>query len=254
VSEQAAEQSPDEEEAPAAEVVATVDGIARSFGDVTVLDGVSFDVTGGTVTAVVGPNGSGKTTLLRIVAGLLAADDGSVTVEAGGTRRVGYLPQSPAFRPSFSVAETVAYYSDLLESIRRVDEPLERVGLASVRDRRVDALSGGMRRLLGLAVATLGDPALVVLDEPTGDLDPRMTEHIFGLIDDLADEGAAVLLASHNLTGAAGADRVLVLDEGGLVGQGSPDELVATAGAEDFPAAFRALVGEAFGPRAGVSE
>lgn len=236
----------------ARETVVSVDGISRSFGRVSVFEDVSFELEAGTVTAVVGPNGSGKTTLLKVVAGLSPADDGTVSVTADGARRVGYLPQEPGFRPSFTVGETLGYYGDLLERYATVDEHLEAVGLADVRDRRVDALSGGMRRLLGFAVATVGDPPLVVLDEPTGDLDPLMTEYIFGLTADLAAEGAAVLLATHNLEGAADADRVLVLDRGGVVGRGSPEELLASAEADSLAAAFRSLVGDEFGPRTGV--
>lgn len=253
MSEEARTERPAEDDSPR-EPVVTVDGVVRSFGPVTVLDGVSFELEAGTVTAVVGPNGSGKTTLLRVVAGLLPADDGDVAVRVRDARRVGYLPQEPAFRPSFTVAETLSYYADLLGPRVTVDDHLERVGLADVRDRRVDALSGGMRRLLGVAVATIGDPPLVVLDEPTGDLDPLLTEYIFDLTDDLAGAGAAVLLATHNLAGAAEADRVLVLDRGGVVDQGTPGEVTATARTDTFPAAFRTLVGDEFGPRTGVSE
>jgi ABC-type multidrug transport system ATPase subunit len=232
--------------------VTTVDGVVHSFGPVDVLDGVSLEVEPGSVVAVVGPNGSGKTTLLRIVAGLLAQDAGEVS-RSGKTRRpVGYLPQEPAFNPAFTVAETVQFYADLLGPYRRGEDALERVGLEALSDRRVDALSGGMRRLLGLAVATLGDPPLVVLDEPTGDLDPRMTDHIFGLVGDLAADGTGVLLATHDLAGAAGSDRVLVLDEGGLVAQGSPADLLEEAGADSLDGAFRSLVGEDVAPRAGV--
>jgi ABC-type multidrug transport system ATPase subunit len=102
---------------------------------------------------------------------------------AGGPRAVGYLPQSPAFRPRFTVGETLEFYGDLLTGEVDVDVALERVGMAGAADRRTEALSGGMRRLLGIAQATLGDPPLLLLDEPTSDLDPRMTEHIFGVIE-----------------------------------------------------------------------
>jgi ABC-type multidrug transport system ATPase subunit len=232
--------------------VLRVADLTRSFGAVSVLEGASFEQQAGTVTAVVGPNGSGKTTLLRVVAGLLPPDEGRVTVEGGAGRRLGYLPQEPSFRSSFTVAETLAFYGDLLGPLNDVDEALARVGLAGVADRRVGALSGGMRRLLGVAVATLGDPDLVVLDEPTGDLDPRVTDTIFGLVDDLATDGTAVLLATHDLSGAAGADRVLVLDDGGFVARGDPAEVLATVEADSLAAAFRALVETEVGPGTGV--
>lgn len=219
--------------------------VHHSFGDVEVLEGTNVAVPAGTVTALVGANGSGKSTLLRILAGLIAPSSGTVTVEAEGPRPVGYLPQSPAFRSAFSVEETLSFYADLLPGDVDVEAALEAVGLADVGDRRVDALSGGMRRLLGIAQATLGDPAVALLDEPTGDLDPRMTRRVFGTIDRLAGEGTTVLLATHNLAGAADADRVLVLNRGTVAAEGSPAELVAESGGETLTDAFVHFVGDA---------
>jgi ABC-type multidrug transport system ATPase subunit len=224
--------------------VLAAEGVAHSFGDVDVLEDATLAVEPGTVTALVGANGSGKSTLLRILAGLLAPDAGRVTVEAEGPRPVGYLPQSPAFRSAFSVEETLSFYATLLPGEVDVGAALETVGLADVGDRRVDALSGGMRRLLGIAQATLGDPAVALLDEPTGDLDPRMTRRVFGTIDRLADGGTTVVLATHNLAGAADADRVLVLDGGRIVADGTPAELVARGEGETLTDAFVHFVGD----------
>src|SRR6056297_1331697 len=223
--------------------VLEVEGLGHSFGDVAVFSDLDFSLDAGTVTALVGPNGSGKTTLLRALLGLLDPDDGTVSLTAHGDtgRRVGYLPQSPAFRPAFTVAETLRFYADLLDRDEDVSAVLDRVGLGEVPDRRVDALSGGMTRLLGVGQAILGDPALVVLDEPTGDLDPRMTEYVFDVVADLADDGMAVLLATHNLTGAAEADDVLLLDHGDVVAEGSPADFVARTDAEEFRGAFLEL-------------
>lgn len=210
-----------------------VSNLALSFGEVSVLEDVSFDLPGGTVSALVGANGSGKTTLLRLVAGTLAADAGDVR-RPTGPRAVGYLPQDPSFRASFTVAETLGFYARLLEADDDVDATLERVGLTEVADRRVDALSGGMVRLLGLAQAMLGNPELVVLDEPTGDLDPQMTEYIFRTVGDLSDEGTTVLLATHDLTGAAVADQVLVLHRGSIVERGAPGTIADSAAVESL--------------------
>jgi ABC-type multidrug transport system ATPase subunit len=224
-------------------LAARVEGVGHDFGALTVLDGVSFEVPGRAVTALVGPNGSGKTTLLRIVGGLLRPTRGSVDRETGALRSVGYLPQSPAFRPTFTVRETVAFYADLLDETVDVDATIERVGMTDAADRRVEALSGGMTRLLGIAVAVLGDPPLVLLDEPTGDLDPLMTEHVFSVLSELsADVG--VLLATHDLTGAAMADELLVLDRGTVAASGTPDALLDEHGVADLPALFRDVVGE----------
>lgn len=221
--------------------VLTVEGVGHSFDDLHVLEDVTFALEPGTVTAMVGPNGCGKTTLLRIVAGLLTPTVGTV-VGPEGDRPLGYLPQRPDFRPTFTVRETLRFYADLLPGTSDVEDALETVGLNQVPDRRVEELSGGMRRLLGLAQATLGDPPLVLLDEPTGDLDPRMTEYMFDIIEDREDD-AAVLLATHNLTGAAAADRLLVLDRGRVVAHESPAVIVEQTDQYTLPDAFLELVG-----------
>mgnify|MGYP000002912037 CR=1 FL=1 len=224
--------------------VLDVRDLGHSFGEVDVFSGVDFSVAPGTVTAIVGLNGSGKTTLLRTVLGLLTPDSGDVSLaEAAAERRVGYLPQSPAFRSQFTVRETLSFYAAMLDGEVDVSAILERVGLGAVADRRVGALSGGMVRLLGIGQAILGGPPVVVLDEPTGDLDPRMTEYVFDVVDDLAADGMAVLLATHDLSGAADADQVLLLDRGSVAALGSPADLRAETDTETFRQAFLALTG-----------
>ncbi|MEF8842490.1 MAG: ABC transporter ATP-binding protein [Haloarculaceae archaeon] len=225
--EQEATDGPDESERGAAtgrKPALRVEGLSRSFGDLVVLEDVSLSLEPGRVGAVVGPNGSGKTTLLRALAGL-SPHGGTVEVVAGGPRAVGYLPQSPAFRPRFTVRETLSFYADLLPGEVDVEAALDRVGMTGAAARRTEALSGGMRRLLGIAQATLGDPPLVLLDEPTSDLDPRMTEHVFDVVEGIVDEGAAVLLATHDARGVERSDRILLLDDGRIVVSGAPGDL-----------------------------
>ncbi|MFB6352453.1 MAG: ABC transporter ATP-binding protein [Halobacteriales archaeon] len=233
-----------------ADPVVRVEDVRHRFGDVEVLDGVSFSLSPGTLTALVGPNGSGKTTLLRVVAGLLAPSGGRVDRPAG-ERAVGYLPQHPGFRPAFTVEETLGFYAELLGGAD-VEAALAAVGLTDVRDRRVDALSGGMVRLLGLAQATLGDPPLAVLDEPTSDLDPGMTARITDAVAERAAGGTAVLLASHDLASVSAADAVLVLDRGAVVARGAPDELCEETETDSLAAAYRALVGDELTVRTGA--
>jgi ABC-type multidrug transport system ATPase subunit len=224
--------------------VLAVRDLGHAFGEVDVFSGVDFSLAPGTVTAVVGRNGSGKTTLLRAVLGLLSPDSGEVSLtDAAAERRVGYLPQSPAFRSQCTVRETLGFYAAMLDAEVDVSAVLDRVGLGAVADRRVGALSGGMVRLLGIGQAILGRPPVVVLDEPTGDLDPRMTEYVFDVVEALAADGMAVLLATHDLSGAADADQVLLLDRGSIAAEGSPAQLRAETDAETFRAAFLALTG-----------
>ena len=223
--------------------VLTVDDVTVSFGDVTAVDSVSFTTAPDTVTCLVGPNGSGKTSLVRAIADLIAPDDGTVERPTSATRSVGYLPQAPAFRPQFTVAETLQFYADLTGGNVDVDATVDRIGLGGVPDRRVDALSGGMTRLLGIAQATVGDPPLVLLDEPSSGLDPMMTRHVTDVITDLAVDGAAVLVTSHDLTSVDRmADQVLVLDRGRLVAADSPAALRERTGTSDLESAMSELV------------
>lgn len=237
-------------------VVARVDGLGVTYGSVSVLSDLDLDVEAGVVTAVVGANGSGKSTLLRALAGLLEPTSGTVQVASAGARPVGFCPQDPRFRAHFTVEETLSFYASLLDADVDVADTLDLLGLTGVADRRVDALSGGMVRLLGIAQAILGDPGLLVLDEPASGLDPALRAHIFDAIHDIADTGPAVVVATHHLSGAETADRVVVLDDGDVVADGPPADVVATADADDLERAFTALVGDELAVSAGreVSE
>ncbi|MEY7851110.1 ABC transporter ATP-binding protein [Natrarchaeobius sp. A-rgal3] len=199
-----------------------------SYGDVAVLGGVSASIDAASVTALIGPNGSGKTTLLRTLAGLHDPTGGEIVYRGPpAARRVGYLPQRPAFRPGFTVLETLTFYASLVGGDRAdASARLERVGLADADDRQVDALSGGMTRLVGIAQATIGDPPVVVLDEPASGLDPGMSKRVFEIASELAETGTAVVLSSHDLELVdSEADRILLLDGGEIVERGSPDSV-----------------------------
>lgn len=220
----------------------SVESVSRSFGDLSVLTDVSLDLPRGEVVCLVGPNGSGKSTLLRIVAGVLAPSSGSVAIHVEGSRPVGYLAQRPTYRPQFTVRETLEFYGSLLDTDVDAAATVDALGLAPVADRRVGALSGGMVRLLGIAQATVADPPVLVLDEPSSGLDPTMTQQVREAIDDLAAGGRAVLLATHDLgTVERAADRVIVLADGGFVASGSVDALVESTGAADLARAIPEL-------------
>jgi len=241
----------------AGEPAVVAESIRRSFGDLAVLSDVSFEATAGTVNCFVGPNGSGKSTLLRIVAGLLAPSGGRVRIPAGEVeaddvargRTVGYLPQTPSFRPQFTLAETLGFYEELAGVDIDPEDVLARVGLDAVADRRMGDLSGGMTRLFGIAQATVGDPPVLVLDEPASGLDPTMTEHVGTVISDLADAGHTVLLATHELgTVDRVGDTVLVLDDGIIQVADAPDTLRRETGSETLTHAINQyLVGDAGG-------
>ncbi len=223
--------------------------VNRSYGDVDVLEGVSLTVDAGEVVALIGPNGAGKSTLIRVLTGIESPTAGSVDYGGPETARpVGYLPQQPAFRPGFTALETLAYYGSLVGDDERVArEGLARVGLEAAADRPVEALSGGMTRLLGIAQATVGEPPVVVLDEPGSGLDPGMSVHVFEVAAALADEGRGVLLSSHDLELVErNADRVVLIDGGRIVEEGTPAEITGRRDAPSLLDAFeRAVAGDA---------
>jgi len=223
-------------------------GIQRSFGEVTVLSDVSISVDPGEVVAVVGANGSGKSTLLRILAGVSPPDSGAVTIPpgAGSARRLGYLPQRPAFREGFTARDTLLFYAQLLDGVDNddVSRTLDRVGLTGVADRAVGSLSGGMTRLLGLGQAVLGDPGVLLLDEPGSGLDPAMVDRLFAVVGALAAGGTAIVVASHELPAVeTHADTVAVLEGGGFRVVDTPEALLDETDTDSLSAAFLRIVG-----------
>lgn len=225
-----------------AEPVLQAEEVSVAYGDLSVLENVSIALRPGDVTTLIGPNGSGKTTLIRVLAGLTSPDSGSVTVDVTADRPIGFHPQLPAFRPNETVREVMAFYSAIVGDETPVAERLSDVGLAEVADRRVDALSGGMVRLLAVAQATIGDPPVVLLDEPTSDLDPDMSAAIADVIAALADRGAAVLAVTHDLLAVeAIADEVVLLDHGSVVARGTIQTLLDQAETDTLSTAFSTL-------------
>jgi ABC-2 type transport system ATP-binding protein len=216
------------------------------------LDGVSFTLHDG-VTGVLGPNGAGKTTLLRILATAISADAGELTTlgfdprtRAGRLairRRLGYLPQHPGFHPNFTAFEFVDYVAILKEIVQGRHAEVRRVlaaaGLDDQRGVKIRALSGGMRQRVGLAAALLGDPALVILDEPTAGLDPEQRLRFRELIAESGEE-RTVLLSTHQTEDVMTVcQRVIVLDHGRIRFQGEPAALAATARGRVWTSAAR---------------
>lgn len=236
-----------------------VDGLTKVFGhDVRAVDQLSFTVEPGSITGFLGPNGAGKTTTLRMVLGLVRPTAGGATIGGRAYRHldnpshaVGAALESSSFHPARTARNhlrimcTVAGLPD-----RRADEVLALVGLAEAARRKVRGYSMGMRQRLGLAQALLGDPAVLILDEPANGLDPEGIRWLRGLLRTLADQGRTVLVSSHQLNEVQEiADRVVILSRGRLVRQGSLDEL--TAGTDrvvvrtpNVDGLHRALVGQ----------
>jgi ABC-2 type transport system ATP-binding protein len=220
----------------AGDPMVVVDGLVKRYGERTVLDGISLTVGGGELVALLGPNGAGKTTTVEIVEGYRSADGGTARVlgvdpEVGGRAlraRVGLMLQGGGIDPRAQPRETLRQYGRFHADPRDADELLELVGLSSVARTRYRRLSGGERQRLGLALALVGRPEVVVLDEPTAGMDPEARATTRAIIADLRIEGAGILMTSHDLTDVERlADRIYVLADGRIVGAGTPTELRA---------------------------
>jgi ABC-2 type transport system ATP-binding protein len=213
-----------------------VDRLVKRYGGRTVVDGVSFAVRPGELVALLGPNGAGKTTTVEIVEGYRQRDGGLVSVlgtdPAHGGRtlraRVGLMLQGGGIDPRARPRETIVQYGRFHEEARDPDELLDLVGLTSVAQTRYRLLSGGERQRLGLALALVGRPEVLVLDEPTAGMDPEARAAARAIVLGERDAGAAILLTSHDLTDVERlADRIVIIDEGRVVASGTPDELRA---------------------------
>jgi ABC-2 type transport system ATP-binding protein len=222
--------------AGAGEPAVVLDGVVKRYGPRTVLDRVSLSIGRGEVLAVLGPNGAGKTTAVEIVEGYRTRDGGRVTVlgvdPANGGRdlraRVGLMLQDGGVDRRARPRETLVQYAGFHADPRDPDELLALVGLEGVARTAYRRLSGGERQRLGLAMALVGRPEVVILDEPTAGMDPEARAATRRIIGELRDEGAAILLTSHDLTDVERlADRIAVLVDGRVVAAGTPAELMA---------------------------
>jgi ABC-2 type transport system ATP-binding protein len=218
--------------------------VRKRFGRTTALGGVTFDATAG-ITGLLGPNGAGKTTLLRMMATVLAPDEGRLRLLSWDPqvaderlairRRLGYMPQEPGFHRSFTAFEFVDYVAILKEMTERrarhdeVRRVLGLVGLEDVSGRKIKALSGGMRRRVALAQSLLGDPDLLVLDEPTAGLDPEQRLRFRELVSDRTADRTVILSTHQTEDVAALCQRVIVMLDGQVLFEGTPRELTQVA-------------------------
>jgi ABC-2 type transport system ATP-binding protein len=217
-------------------------------GGKTVLPGLSCEVAPGTVTGLLGPSGSGKTTLMRSIVGVQLVESGEVTVgglPAGSPalrRRIGYVTQAPSVYTDLTVRENLRYFARILgASARRIEETIETVALGGQAGQVVHTLSGGERSRVSLATALLGQPDVLVLDEPTVGLDPVLRRDLWQTFHGLADDGATLLVSSHVLDEASRCDELLLLRDGRIVFTGTPDELLRRTGADNLEDAFLGL-------------
>lgn len=212
----------------------TVENLAKRYGAVVALDGVSFEVDEGEVLALLGPNGAGKTTAVEILEGYRQADSGNIRVlgydpAIAGQEfrdRIGIVLQETGIELMLTVRETVDLYRAAYRRRPPPEEVISLVGLEEKADARIKTLSGGQRRRLDLALALVGDPDLIFLDEPTTGFDPAARRRSWKLVEDLTELGKTILLTTHYLDEAQNlADRIVVLNGGKIVAEGTPETL-----------------------------
>jgi ABC-2 type transport system ATP-binding protein len=220
-------------------------------GRVQALRGISFEIQPGEVTGLLGPSGCGKTTLMRAVVGVQVVQSGSVEVLGlpAGDRllrdRVGYVTQAPSVYDDLTVAENLRFFAQVLGVSRaEVDRCVEAVDLGDRRDQVVNRLSGGQKSRVSLAVALLGSPELLVLDEPTVGLDPVLRRDLWAMFHRLAHAGTTVLVSSHVMDEAERCDRLLLMRDGELIAQDTPQALLDRTRTADVEGAFLSLVDE----------
>ncbi len=218
-----------------------IEGATKLYGKERAVEDVSLALEPGECTVLVGHNGAGKSTLIKLILGLIRADAGRVEVlghDAGSRnaarqrRHIGYLPETVALYPSLTGNETLAFYARLKGlSTAANQDLLARVGISEAGRRRVGGYSKGMRQRLALAQALLGQPRVLLLDEPTTGLDPASRLLFYEIVGELRDAGAAILLSTHALAELEGqADRVVVMQRGRKIADGTLSDLRRSAG------------------------
>ncbi|WP_035857037.1 ABC transporter ATP-binding protein [Cryptosporangium arvum] len=226
-----------------------VDDLVVDRGKRRVLHGIGFRAAPGSVVGLLGPSGCGKTTLMRCLVGVQKVRSGTVTVlgEPAGSaslrRRVGYVTQAPSVYTDLTVRENARYFATVLGvPVAEADRAVRNVGLESHAGQLVGALSGGQRTRASLACALVGRPEVLVLDEPTVGLDPVLRHELWQQFHELAAAGTALVVSSHVMDEAGRCDRLLLMREGRLVADDTPDALRAETGTDDLEEAFLRLI------------
>lgn len=227
----------------------TVTGLLVDRGEREVLHGLDCQVATGQVTGLLGPSGCGKTTLMRAIVGVQIVRAGSVGVlgrPAGDPvlrAQVGYVTQAPSVYSDLTVGQNARYFARVAgASAAAADGAVRRVGLADAANQMVRDLSGGQRSRASLACALVAEPDLLVLDEPTVGLDPVIRAELWDFFHELADGGATLLVSSHVMDEATRCDRLLLMREGRLIADDTPDAIRSATGAQDLEQAFLHLI------------
>lgn len=232
-------------------------GLSKSFGKVHAVDNISFDAEDGKITALLGPNGAGKSTTLRMLYTVLKPDAGLALIDGvdnqadlqAARRKIGVLPHSAGLYPHLTALENIRYYGRLsglenAELERRVTELSAVLDMGPIANRHAKGFSQGERTRVALARALVHQPKNLLLDEPTNGLDVMATRSLRKLLLQLRDQGHCILLSSHIMQEVAAlADQIVIIAHGRVVADGTPEQILARAGADDLESAFVDLVG-----------
>jgi ABC-2 type transport system ATP-binding protein len=228
-----------------------VDGLIVRRGGREVLHGLGFGVAPGRVTGLLGPSGCGKSTLMRAIVGVQVVEAGRIAVlgHPAGTAalrpRIGYVTQAPSVYGDLSVRENLRYFARVLGvPSRRIEETIETVALGEQAEQVVSSLSGGQSARVSLATALLGEPDVLVLDEPTVGLDPVLRRDLWATFASLAADGTTLLVSSHVMEEAEHCDELLLMRDGELLAAESPEALRERTGRHELDEAFLALIEE----------
>ncbi|HZY93762.1 MAG TPA: ABC transporter ATP-binding protein [Candidatus Bathyarchaeia archaeon] len=221
--------------------IVQVENLSKKYGNITAVNGISFNLTKGEIFAFLGPNGAGKTTTVEILetlrnptggrAHVLGYDVSKRTDQAEIRKRIGVLPQDFNAIDRLTVRENINYFGAMFKHQLDADQLIEQVDLKDKRDEQFKSLSGGLKQRVGLAVALVNDPTLVFLDEPTTGLDPRARRDVWGVIERLKKQGKTVFLTTHYMDEAEYlADIVSIINNGQIIALGTPDQLIDSYG------------------------
>ena len=217
-----------------------VRGLTKRFGNKIAVNKVSFDVEFGEVYGLLGPNGAGKSTLISMIAGIIEPDEGTIEILGKNNKsteirfKINYCPQDPALYEDLTGLENLMFYSNLYgitgktakEKSKRL---IKKVGLEEYANKPVKTYSGGMKKRLNLAAALINDPKLLILDEPTTGLDPKIRRDIWQLLNEIRDSNRTIIISTHYMEEAeALSDRVAIMNSGRIIAEGKPDDLKRT--------------------------
>jgi ABC-2 type transport system ATP-binding protein len=238
-------------------IVVSANNVSVEFGDgYKALNDINLELPAGKITGLIGPSGAGKTTLIRAIVGRIKVTAGTISVlgsqagSAGLRGKFSYMTQSLSVYPDITVKENFAFFACMLglsgsNAKAFISETLQRVDLVPQADQIVTSLSGGQKQRVSLGVALLGDPELLVLDEPTVGLDPVLREQLWKLFRQLVESGKTIIISSHVMDEADRCDSLVLIRDGKVLAHATPAELVRQTGARNVEDSFIKLVGDA---------